>query len=85
LDSEQGNGYSRMLIKEMIDHVENEQYMDGTQLLFIDMDASNGFWDYIGMKQNRYGLDYKGKRDVIGRGYEKVISWNELKRFIIKC
>jgi len=79
IDNEQGKGYSRLLLEGL---VENLPMMDDDQLLFIDVDASAGFWDYLGMKMNRYGLDYKGKRQLIGRGYEKVISWRDIKRFI---
>jgi hypothetical protein len=81
-EEHQGNGYSRMLIREMICQCESEEEMNPDQLLFIDADASAGFWDHIGMKENRYGYDYKGKRQFEGRGYEKVITWRELKKFV---
>lgn len=82
-DEYQGRGYSRILMKEMIRQCELEITMKPYQLLFIDADASNGFWDHIGMKLNRYGYDYKGKRQIEGRGYEKVITWQDLKKFAL--
>lgn len=79
----QCKGYSRILIKEMIRQCELEANIND-QLLFIDADASGGFWDHIGMKINRYGHDYKGKRVIEGKGYEKVITWQDLKRYAYK-
>jgi hypothetical protein len=78
-----GKGLSRVLIKRMVEEIKKEKVRPD-QLLCIDVDASNGFWDYIGMKPNRYGLDYKGKRNVECRGYEKVILVSELERFCNK-
>jgi len=76
-DKYQKRGISRLMIRHMVDSIE----CDKNQLLFIDVDASAGFWDHIGMKINRYGLDYKGKRKMEGKGYEKVIKWMELQSF----
>jgi hypothetical protein len=50
-------------------------------MFFIDADASNGFWDHIGMTLNRYGYNYNGKRNLVGRGYEKVITFSKLYKF----
>lgn len=80
-DMYQGNGYSRLLIKNIIEHITKTYTVRPDQLLFIDADASNGFWDYIGMKKNRYGYDYVGKLNVEGKGYEKVITWFNLHKF----
>lgn len=78
-DEFQKKGISRIMMRNMIEHVT----LDDSKLLFIDVDASVGFWDHIGMRINRYGLDYKGKRNIEGRGYEKVISWKKLKKFAL--
>ena len=80
-DSLQGKGYTRNMIQAMIHHVEHEQSVRPDQLLFIDLDMSAGYWDNIGMKTHRYGIDYRGKRQVEGRGYEKSITWQQLKRY----
>ena len=79
-ESYQHKGYSRIMIKRMVEELEHEG-VHQNQLFFIDVDASGGFWDHIGMKLNRYGLDYKGKRNMEGRGYEKVISLEALRQF----
>lgn len=77
----QGLGISRIMIKSLCEYIENiipfEIRTD--QMIFIDADASNGFWDYIGMKENRYYDRYKISRE--GCGYEKVITWNKLKKW----
>ena len=45
-------------------------------LIYIDADGSAGFWDHIGMSENRY-YERTG-RNVIGCGYEKVITFSNL-------
>jgi hypothetical protein len=73
----QGKGISKQMIQKMISSIE----LADDHILCIDVDASDGFWDYIGMKLNRYGLDYRGRRTFVYRGYEKTITWRELKQF----
>lgn len=71
----QNKGYTRVLMRPVINALNDEQ------LLYIDTDASLGFWDHIGMKPNRH---YTSKRNIQGAGYEKVIDVKSLKRFIIE-
>lgn len=71
----QGLGYSRLMWRKMFKH--HDFCLD--QLFFVDADASNGYWGHIGFVPNRYGYDYKGNRDLIGRGYEKVITFRKFK------
>lgn len=78
LDKYQNRGYSKLMWEQMIKHLKKENIRQD-QMFFIDADASTGYWDYIGMTINRYGYDYKGKRELEGRGYEKVITFNYLK------
>lgn len=80
-DDYQKKGYSRILMNSLIERINNEMYVRPDQLLFIDADASGGFWDHIGMTENRYGFDYNGRRDFEGRGYEKCITWYKLNRY----
>ena len=70
-------GLSREMMKYMFEHIDYP--LRENQRFFIDTDASNGFWDHIGMRANPL---YDSKREVIGRGYEKVISWREIKKFL---
>jgi len=67
-----GKGLARLLIASMIYVIKNNNpHLTPMVLLFIDTDASNGFWDKIGMIENRH---YLRKIDVIGRGHEKHID-----------
>ena len=77
-DEHQKKGYSRLLIRSLCKFIQTEPNCKG-QLLFIDTDASGGFWDYIGMKPNPY-YDYYTKEQE-GGGYEKVITFEELCQF----
>ena len=43
-------------------------------LIYVDADASNGFWEAVGFKPNRY---YDSKR-TDGCGYELVIEFGKL-------
>jgi hypothetical protein len=81
-DAYQGKGLSRILMQGMINHVQLEYSVSSQQLLFIDADASTGFWDHIGMTSNPY-YDY-GNVNREGSGYEKRISWKELKRYVYR-
>lgn len=83
-EEDRGKGYSRTLMNNVITVLERSYDIRLDQLVFIDMDFSDGFWDHIGMKMNRYGIDYRGKRDVEGRGYEKYITWTDLKKWVRK-
>jgi hypothetical protein len=83
-DDYQSKGYSRMLLKELVTKMKTNYPIRSDQMFFIDADASNGFWDHIGMKYNRYGYDYHGKRNLEGKGYEKVIILTELEKWIDK-
>ena len=48
------------------------------QLLFIDADASDGFWEHIGMKPNKY---YNTRRNLEGAGYELGITFADLYKY----
>ena len=76
----QGKGYSKGLIRALCKYILQTGYpkIRKDQMLFIDTDASVGFWDKIGMRPHRYGDDYMGQRDVEGAGYEKMITFGDL-------
>ena len=78
----QGLGYSRLLWAEMVKQIEaTYPAIRADQMFFIDADASAGYWDHIGFTPNRYGYDYTGNRkNLEGRGYEKVITFKEIKQ-----
>ena len=82
----QGKGLSKIMMKHMIDKIyEDIPDMNRQQMIFIDADASDGFWDKIGMvKSKRYGYDRTPKYyEREGAGYEKYITINKLYNFAI--
>ena len=70
--------WSTPMIAKMIESIGDQ--MSDHQLLFIDVDASEGFWGHMGFKENKYFGDTK--RTPVGQGYEGVITWGELKKYI---
>ena len=83
-DNYQGYGLSKIMIKYMIDRIYKDiPNINGEQMIFIDADASAGFWDKIGMiESKRYGYDRNPKyADREGAGYEKYITINKLYKF----
>jgi len=76
-DSFQKKGLSKKMIKHMVDNIRN---VTPEQLFFIDTDASEGFWDHIGMKINPH-YNYTENTKAEGEGYEKMITFQELKKF----
>jgi len=88
-DEYQGKSFTKIMVKNMVDKIYEdipEMIDKGDQMLFIDADASEGFWDKIGMKESkRYGYNRNpryAKRE--GAGYEKFITINKLYAFA-KC
>ena len=72
-----GKGLAKLMIGYMILNIN----LSKDQLIFIDADASVGFWDYIGMQENRYYE--RNNRNVIGKGYEKVITYSNLIKWAL--
>ena len=80
----QKKGLSRIMIHYMVTMIRKDYHdIRDKQKLFIDTDASRGFWDIIGMKENPV-CDYVGNNEPEGRGYEKVITFEELEKFANK-
>ena len=77
-DEHQQKGYSRTLIRTLCAFIRAQVNCE-SQLLFIDTDASAGFWEYIGMTDNPYYDHYT--KDQEGGGYEKVITFEQLCAF----
>jgi len=77
-DEFQGNGLSRLLIASLIYILiktpEYRSVLTPDIILYIDTDASAGFWDSIGMREN----------DIIPyNGYEKIIELSNLSKYAI--
>lgn len=78
-DEHQGKGFSRELIKQTCEFVKKKYpKIRKDQLLHIDVDASNGFWRYIGMEDARYYERYKERPKLQYAGYEKEITFQWL-------
>jgi hypothetical protein len=72
-----------LLLIKLIEKNPNIRY---DQLLFVDGDASNGFWDHIGMKKGRYSymLDRKTKQtNLESYGYEKEITFSNISMWAL--
>ena len=69
-----GKGLSPIMIKYMIDNIKRDYpNIRGNQYLYIDADASGGFWDSIGMEEHS---------NKEGEGYEKRISFERLQKYV---
>ena len=66
----QGKGLARIMIKLLCEKVN----LDPKTLVYIDTDASNGFWEAVGFKPNPL-YDTKGREES---GYELVIEFGKL-------
>jgi hypothetical protein len=79
----QHRGFTHLMVREMIECIRKDYpAIRNDQLLFIDTDASGGFWDKMGMKPHRYGDNYgSSNRHLEGKGYEKMISFYDLEQY----
>ena len=69
-----GKGLSPIMIKYMIDNIKRDYpNIRANQYLYIDADASGGFWDSIGMEEHS---------NEEGKGYEKRISFENLQKYV---
>ena len=69
-----GKGLSPIMIKYMIDNIKRDYpKIRPNQYLYIDADASGGFWDSIGMEEHN---------NEEGKGYEKRISFENLQKYV---
>jgi len=73
-----GKNLTRIMMKFMFENITKEITVDDNQLLYIDTDASQGFWPRIGMTQSRYAFS---TRNVNGAGYQSVITYRDLKKY----
>ena len=82
-DEFKSKGYSKIMMKHMIDKIfEDIPDINRDQMLFIDTDASNGFWDKVGLIESRYAYRIP-KYTIEGSGFEKYITINNLYKFTI--
>lgn len=69
-----GKGFSRQLVRDLA-YAMLEKETPAT--VYIDTDASSGFWDKVGFQTNP-NLD---QENVPEFGYEKCIAWRDLIAF----
>ena len=74
-----GKGLAKLMVGFMIINMPNTSKH---QLIFIDADASNGFWKHIGMQENRY-YSRQTQRNILGRGYEMEITFSKLSLWAV--
>jgi len=70
-DYYQKKGYAKKLINNLCKYLLNNNKLIPRDKLYIDGDASNGFWEKIGMT-------YTPSNDKEGEGLEKVITFEDL-------
>ena len=68
---------SRKMIREMLYRMQLEGAYDPAALVYIDTDASERFWDHVGLVPNP---NVEDKR-VPEYGYEKQITMESLSRY----
>ena len=81
----QGQGLARYMIAVLVKNwFKEDPQIRKDKLIFIDVDASAGFWDKIGMIDNRYKPDRQSKLGYLeGKGYEKVITFSKLAKWAL--
>jgi len=73
-----GKGLARRMMNAMLEEWTVRNEYDPDRVLYIDTDASSGFWEHIGMKDNP---DVENS-EVPQYGYEKQISVKELDNYL---
>jgi len=68
---------SRKMIHHLLCHMRDEGAYDPTAFIYIDTDASEKYWDHVGLVPNPNAET----RDAPDYGYEKRISMDALLRF----
>jgi len=70
----QGQGYSIQLIQALFRQLE----IPLDKKLYIDADASDGFWNYLGLIDNPLYDFTEEQSELEGAGYEKYIVFEKL-------
>ena len=82
----QGKGYSKFMIKKLCEFIRIDYpNIRDQQYLYIDTDASEGFWNKIGMESNpTYDMENPDNINKEGSGYESRITFKNLELFGMK-
>ena len=73
-----GQGIARLMVAAMCLALVKDGKISHITQLYIDADASGGFWDAIGMGPHRYSDNPLIRRNIPGRGQEKMITFGDL-------
>jgi hypothetical protein len=73
-DAYQKQGYSKQLIRKVCSNVQ----FPPDKKIYIDTDASEGFWNYLGLVPNPLYDFTEEQRDMEGAGYEKYIVFSDI-------
>jgi GNAT superfamily N-acetyltransferase len=73
-----GQGMARRMMSFMLGEWRERGEYEPARHLYIDTDASEGFWNHIGMRENADVAD----DSVPQYGYEKCISVSELAAYL---
>ena len=91
-ESLQGKGWARKMVEAMIDLLDRLG-CPNEQQFHINVDASDGYWDHIGFTEGKQHMDHSRSlvrsetsplNNLSGSGYEKGITFEELKRNLKK-
>jgi GNAT superfamily N-acetyltransferase len=76
-EEHQGKQLSRQLVRDLAYYTREEAGLVDTRFIYIDTDASAGFWDKMGFTTNPEVEDV----NLPHYGYEKRIAWGQFKNF----
>ena len=75
-EEHQGQGWARRLVQALLLEAKKEGF--SAEYVYIDADASQGFWDHVGFEVNPYH-DNVSEPELYG--YEKRVKWERLLQF----
>jgi len=71
---------SRQMMHEMLNHLREEEAYSPSEFIYIDTDASEEYWDHVGLTPNPNMED----ASLPEYGYEKRISMDALRHFALQ-
>ena len=82
----QGKGLARRMVRRSLVSLLKRLRGDPQRLLYIDVDASAGFWEHMGLADAHRYADILAQRHVgfEGAGYEKSIKFADLRRWAMR-
>lgn len=75
-EEHRGHGWARRLVQALLSEARAEGF--SAAHVYIDADASQGFWDHVGFVRNPF-YDDVSEPEVYG--YEKRVAWERLRQF----